>query len=188
MPFKNPHPLYSVWQGMRQRCRNPNVKQWADYGGRGISICPSWDDFHKFVEDMGARPTPKHTLDRIDNDKDYGPRNCRWATRAEQQRNRRNSVFVKIEGETYRLIDLVDETGIKADTIATRANAGLSLADIKSGKQLKRGPKHSTHCKWGHEYNDQNTLLTPKGHQYCRVCHNAKMRRYNAAKRKAKQT
>lgn len=183
MPFKNPHPLYQTWQGMRQRCRNPNFKQWKDYGGRGISICPEWDDFHKFASDMGPKPTPRHSLDRIDNDADYSPTNCRWATKREQQRNRRGAVFVSIQGVDYRLADLTAKTGIKGDTIMARADAGFSLAEIMSKKAIPKGPKPRTHCGRGHEYTEENTRITKEGWKACRTCHNAKMRRYSAAKR-----
>jgi len=79
---------YRSWQMMKNRCLNPKAGDYSYYGGRGIGIDPKWLTFEGFLEDMGRRPTKLHSIDRIDSDKDYGPDNCRWATREEQSRNR----------------------------------------------------------------------------------------------------
>lgn len=195
MPFKNPHPLYSVWTGMRRRCNNSSAKQFADYGGRGIRVCERWNSFATFVSDMGPRPDG-YTIERIDNEKGYGPDNCRWASRQEQQRNRRVSVYVIVDGVRHLAVALSNISGLKTDTIIERAKAGLTYAEIMSpdrrvytaglalgGKASGAKKQEATHCKKGHEFSEENTSFSKEGWRRCKACHRDKMRRLNAAKR-----
>lgn len=184
MPFKNPHPLYTVWQGMRRRCLTPTYRQWSDYGGRGITICDRWESFETFVADMGERPRG-YTLDRVDNDGPYSPENCRWASRKEQQLNRRNTIYVDVRGEAYRLQDLADVSGHKPETIRARIDKGLSYEEVISPdkwvfvSERPKGTKpRKSHCPQGHEYTPKNVIIInkAKGTRACRACHNARAR------------
>lgn len=107
------HPEYSVWIGIKKRCFKKDYPDYHLYGGRGIAICKQWAaDFETFFRDMGPRPSPKHSIDRIDNDGNYEPGNCRWATPKEQNYNRRVNRFVTIGGVTRRISDWCQMFGI----------------------------------------------------------------------------
>lgn len=94
---------YRCWQHAKSRCNNAKDKKFGDYGGRGITMCPKWEnDFGSFLEDMGPRP-PDTSLDRIDNNGNYEPGNCRWATPKEQSLNRRVNVWLEFRGERMTL-------------------------------------------------------------------------------------
>ena len=125
-------PTFRVWCEMRRRCSDPKRNNYARYGGRGISVCPAWLGvgwFLNFLADMGERP-PGHSLDRVDNDGDYTPDNCRWATLEQQGRNKRNSTALTFAGETHTLVAWAEKTGIPPYTLRNRLRRGDSPARI----------------------------------------------------------
>ena len=120
-------PEYLAWRAMKARCANPNVKFFKHYGGRGITVCKRWLLFDNFIADMGPRPTDKHSIDRINNNGNYTPKNCRWATRNQQQSNRRNSKHFTYEGITMTEIQWCRKLNLKGNhAITRRLRAGWS--------------------------------------------------------------
>ena len=113
---------------MRQRCFDKNFPQYKHYGGRGITICKEWgDSFEAFYADMGPRPTLRHTLDRIDNDKGYFPGNVRWATRQEQPKNRRTNYRFLVNGEVMLLKDIARMFGLNRLVVSRRLRSGMGI-------------------------------------------------------------
>jgi hypothetical protein len=120
--------LYGIWHGMRTRCSNVNSEDYPDYGGRGIRVCERWqDDFEAFAADMGE-PPPGTTIDRINNDGNYDPGNCRWATRAEQSRNTRRNRIIEFKGKRLCVAEWAREIGMLPDRLATRLHRGWPIA------------------------------------------------------------
>jgi hypothetical protein len=121
-------PEHLTWMRIRQRCENPNSGDFPNYGGRGIKVCDRWrESFETFLADMGPRPGPGYTIERINNDGPYSPENCRWATIQEQQQNKRNSIRVMHGGAIRSLSEISAETGIPVATLYTRYYAGRPL-------------------------------------------------------------
>lgn len=105
-------PEYGVYSRVKSRCFRPTDKSYPDYGGRGITMCPEWiSDFAAFARDMGPRPSPQHSIERIDNDGPYSPANCRWATKAEQNANTRATRRVLLDGELIHLSEAARRMG-----------------------------------------------------------------------------
>lgn len=110
---------YRTWASMVQRCSNPLRQSWKHYGGRGIKVCDRWKTFDGFLEDMGKRPEGM-TLDRIDSDGDYEPKNCRWADSTTQARNSKQVVWVEINGVRRRLVEWCEILGVSVHTVRDR--------------------------------------------------------------------
>ena len=132
-------PEHQVWADMRIRCSNPRHRKYPNYGGRGIKVCERWDDFANFIADMGRRPEGSHpsgramyTLERINNDGDYEPGNCRWACYAEQNRNHHRNRLLTHNGKTMCMTDWAAFTGMTVNTIRKRLTNGWSVHDTLS--------------------------------------------------------
>lgn len=124
---------WQAWNHMKQRCYNPKDKHYHDYGARGITVCEEWrNSFDTFLADMGDKPSPKHSLDRIDYNLHYCKENCRWATPMEQSQNRRTVVNITYQGETKCMAEWSRHFGINRRTIAQRYKKGWSLEDVFS--------------------------------------------------------
>lgn len=111
-------PEYAAWMNMRARCNNPKSNRYKTYGARGIKVCERWEsDFLNFLADMGRRPSADHSIERKDNDRNYEPGNCIWATRKEQARNRRTSRFIVVDDVSLTLAEWSEVSGINSQTI-----------------------------------------------------------------------
>lgn len=120
-------PEYAIWQAMRQRVMNPNNHEYHRYGGRGITLCERWNSFENFLVDMGHRPSSEHQIERRDNDGNYEPSNCCWATRFEQMNNLGTTIYLEHDGKRMSLGNWAKKLGMPKGTIATRLQRGYSV-------------------------------------------------------------
>lgn len=118
---------YRIWRGMLRRCLNSTDIGFKYYGGRGIAVCDRWaTSFDAFYADMGARPSPSHSIERRNNDGAYSPGNCKWGTPVEQARNSRNTRFVIYQGRRMSTVEAAELAGIKVNTVRARQHKGWS--------------------------------------------------------------
>jgi hypothetical protein len=122
-------PEYGSYSAMRSRCLSPTHHAYARYGGRGITICERWDSFAAFLEDMGPRPSPQHTIERRDNDGNYEPSNCYWATKAEQNGNRSFCRLITAFGQRLTVAAWARKAGLPRHLLYQRLDDGLSPED-----------------------------------------------------------
>ena len=130
--------LYVAWCNMKARCDNKNHVQYKDYGGRGISYDPTWSLFENFAKDVGDPPFNKHTLDRIDNNGNYCKDNVRWADRHTQARNKRENVWITINGEVKCLKDWCKQYNITIAAVGLRVVKGMSIEEAITNPKAKR--------------------------------------------------
>lgn len=120
--------IYAIWRGMLARCNNPNEPSYRHYGGRGIRVCDRWLEFDAFLADMGDRPATL-SLDRRDNNGNYEPGNCRWATMTQQGRNRRTNNLIEFMGERLCLSEWAERLNMPVPTLEARFRRGWSIED-----------------------------------------------------------
>lgn len=158
---------YFIWAGMNHRCSRSYNRHWNSYGGRGITVCPQWqNDFTRFLADMGPRPSLNHSLDRIDVNGNYCPENCRWATQAEQAANRRKSFPVfEWNGETRTLNEIAVENGLPPYFLRREfksSEPGASIHDVVQNALYRRAypppRKHRSTVIWAERWKSWKDL------------------------------
>ena len=138
--------VYIAWRGIKERCHNPNNPAFQNYGGRGITVCERWrNSFENFLNDMGE-PPPKTSIDRYpNNDGNYEPGNCRWATRSEQNNNTRQCRFLEFDGKVKTIAQWERELGCKKQSVRSRIRKGWSIQEaLATPVRFKKNLKPST--------------------------------------------
>jgi len=164
---------YTIWKGIKSRCAD---KSHPRYGGRGITVCDRWkNSFENFLEDMGVAPDGL-SVDRINNDGNYEPENCRWATIEQQSNNKGNSRIIEYNGERMTMSQWAAKIGLAYSTLRGRLDcSGWSIEQALNTPRLENGHnnKKKTHCKRGHPFSGDNLAIDHRGHRYCKTCKRA---------------
>lgn len=119
---------YRAWRSIRRRCYSKTFQDFHNYGGRGIVVCARWlESYSNFLTDMGRAPSPLYTIERNDTNKNYEPSNCRWATRSEQNQNKRNNILFTLDGRTQNIKQWCNELGLLYGTTQNRIRSGWPI-------------------------------------------------------------
>jgi hypothetical protein len=139
-PYDTTAPEYKTWCSMKRRCYNPDTYDFKNWGARGIRVCPEWiDDYGQFLKDMGPRPGPDYSIDRIDVNGNYEPKNCRWATKSQQANNKRTSRILSAFGRQMTLSEWAKEIGVSQGTISARLDrSGMTVEQALTFKRHHR--------------------------------------------------
>lgn len=137
---------YVAWDHMKRRCNNPKEKNYSNYGGRGIMVCERWNSFENFLKDMGLAPSHKHSIDRFpNNDGHYQPENCRWATKKEQENNKRTNKVLVIDGISKTVTQWSEIYKVNKSTLFYRIQRGITdIAELTKRARKKQNPKNRT--------------------------------------------
>lgn len=160
---------FSTWVDIQSRCYNKNRPEYESYGGRGITVCSKWlASFSAFMDDMGARPSPKHSIDRIDNDGNYEPANCRWATRVEQANNKRNNVLLEINGQIKTIAHWAKEAGVTYASVYARHLNGVTGAALleSSAQKLMHGGITDSVSGWSKRTGIKQSTISMRINKY----------------------
>ena len=122
-------PEYRAWDGIINRCTNPNDPRYKDYGARGIAVNEKWKDFKEFFKDVGLRPSPKHSIERVDNNKGYTPGNVIWGTVNQQANNRRNNILIEYNGVMLTIAETARKYNVDYQLLRSRLKRGWSIVD-----------------------------------------------------------
>lgn len=180
---KSKRPEYRIWTGMIHRCHNSKRNCYRYYGARGIVVCERWRlDFQAFLDDVGERPSPKYSLDRINNDGNYEPGNVRWADRTTQGRNTRANRILEFRGQRKCLTEWSEIVGISVGTIQFRLDEigwsverALTVPGVHNAKLTK--------CCNGHDFTAESSYVNFRGDRVCRLCTRARKKKYRDEKK-----
>lgn len=171
---------YQVWKAMKRRCLSPKSASFKDYGGRGITICERWRQFKNFLADMGERPSPKYSIDRIDVNGNYEPDNCRWATRQEQARNTRKNRIVEYQSRKMPLVEACELAGEDHLLVRGRLHLGWPLEaalTTPKGVVFNHRPRETrTICAQGHVFTEEEVAYYEKRRRCKKCCSEAIIR------------
>jgi predicted DNA-binding protein YlxM (UPF0122 family) len=123
------YPEYTNWKAMRARCTSPSIGKLRKYQSKNITVCEEWNDFKTFLKDMGSKPSPKHSIDRIDNDGNYEPSNCRWAIDLVQNRNKNKVITYTVKGFTGCIPEIAEHFNIKSNSIHKNMQNGMTIEE-----------------------------------------------------------
>lgn len=141
---------YQIWRHIRARCRDPKNTRYSYYGGRGITVCDRWfDSFEAFRADMGPKPHPSYSVERVDNNGPYSPENCRWASKTEQARNTRRNRIITVRGQDRVLAEIAEATGLNETSIRNRIERGWDLDRVDDPRTPKdEAAKRAGDARW----------------------------------------
>lgn len=139
-PYKNKYMAWDTWRSMHKRCKDPKTNQYENYGGKGISVCPSWNNYHTFITDMGLKPDLTFQIDRIDSYGNYEPSNCRWVSAKDNIRNKKNYKTVTWDNITKSVAEWAEQMGFARSTFVSRLKK-LGVEGAMTTPRHPTGPK-----------------------------------------------